>query len=302
MAGVLMTLLGAGSGGQQVALPVSYYQWADKYSAVEQYGADGGYFSYLSGGNFAPATWQGRTIRALVHSYDFYAGTSSTLIGIDGYNATPAPQRLRINGTNFTLGTGSVSWLTSMTGITFSPSPTNNINWTSHGLAVGDPVQFYCTGGMPTGITAFTIYFVQSVVSSSAFKIAATPGGAAISFTGSGSGTRYGYKNPITSYLAFGALSGNPFASMLPRAATITIASPATVTATGHGLANGKRVQFTTSGALPSGILANTTYFVINAATDTFNLSATQGGAAIATSGGQSGSHVVREVVSVTVS
>ena len=302
MAGVLMTLLGAGSGGQQVALPVNYYQWADKYSAVEQYGADGGYFSNLSGGNFAPTTWQGRAIRALVHSYDFYAGTSTTLIGIDGYNATPAPQRLRINGTQFTLGTGSVSWLTNVTGITFSPSPTNNINWTSHGLAVGDPVQFYCTGGMPTGITAFTIYFVQSVVSASAFKIAATPGGAAISFTGSGSGTRYGYKNPITSYQASGALSGNPFASMLARAATITIASPATVTAAGHGLTNGKRVQFTTSGALPTGTLANTTYFVINAATDTFNLSATQGGAAIGTSGVQSGSHVVREVVSVTVS
>ncbi len=302
MAGVLMALLGSGSGGQRIDLPVSYYQWADKYSAVEQYGADGGYFTSLGGGNFAPSTWRGRAIRAIAHDYDFYAATSRTLIGLDGYNATPVPQRLRINGTNFTLGAGSVSWLTNVTGITFSPSPTNNINWTSHGLAVGDPVQFYCTGGMPTGITAFTIYFVQSVVSASAFKIAATPGGAAISFTGSGSGTRYGYKNPITSYQAFGALSGNPFASMLPRAATITIASPATVTAAGHGLTNGKRVQFTTSGALPTGILANTTYFVINAATDTFNLSATQGGAAIATSGGQSGSHIVREVVSVTVS
>ncbi|WP_188236219.1 hypothetical protein [Sphingopyxis sp. LK2115] len=87
-----------------------------------------------------------------------------------------------------------------------------------------------------------------------------------------------------------------------PRTATITIASPATVTAAGHGLTNGKRVQFTTSGALPAGIFANTTYFVINAATDTFHLSATQGGAAIGTSGGQSGSHTLREVVSVTVS
>ena len=302
MAGVLMALLGSGNGGQRIDLPVSYYQWADKYSAVEQYGADGGYFTSLGGGNFAPSTWRGRAIRSIAHDYDFYAATSRTLIGLDGYNATPVPQRLRINGTNFTLGAGSVSWLTNVTGVTFSPSPTNNINWTSHGLAVGDPVQFYCTGGMPTGITAFTIYFVQSVVSANAFKIAATPGGAAISFTGSGSGTRYGYKNPITSYQAFGALSGNPFASMLPRAATITIASPATVTAAGHGLTNGKRVQFTTSGALPTGILANTTYFVINAATDTFNLSATQGGAAIGTSGGQSGAHTLREVVSVTVS
>ena len=302
MAGVLSALLGSGSDGQQVALPVSYYQYSDKYSAVEQYGADGGYFSSLVGGNFAPGTWQGRTIRSIVHNYDFYAGTSSTLIGIDGYNAVPAPQRLRINGTLFAVTAGSVTFLTNVTGITFSPSPTNNINWTSHGLAVGEPVQFYCTGGMPSGITAFTIYFVQSVVSSSAFKIAATSGGAAISFTGTGSGTRYGYKNPITAYQAGGTLSGNPFAAMIPRTATITITSPATITATGHGLANGKQVQFTTTGVLPTGILANTTYFVINAATDTFNLAATQGGAAIGTSGSQSGSHVLREVVAVTVS
>lgn len=88
MAGVLMTLLGSGSGGQQISLPVSYYAWGDKYSAGEQYGADGGYFSYLSGGNFTPATWQGRAIRALVYSYDFYAATSTTLIG-DRHHVQP---------------------------------------------------------------------------------------------------------------------------------------------------------------------------------------------------------------------
>jgi hypothetical protein len=302
MSGVLGVLLGSGGDERQIDLPVSYYSWGDKYSAGEQYGADGGYFTSLGAGNFTPAAWQGRVIRAIAHDYDFYAATSRTLIGLDGYGLTPEPSRLRINGTVYPLSGGSVSWATNVTGITFSPSPTNNINWTSHGLAVGDPVQFYCTSGMPTGITAFNIYYVQSVVSASAFKIAATPGGAALSFTGSGSGTRYGYKNPITAYQANGTLSSNPFASMLPRAATITVASPATVTSAGHGLTNGKRVQFTTSGALPTGILANTTYFIVNAATDTFNLSASQGGSLIGTSGGQSGSHVVREVVSVTVS
>ena len=302
MSGVLGILLGSGSDERQIDLPISYYSFADKYSAGEQYGADGGYFTSLSGGNFTPTTWQGRTIRAVIHNYDFYAATSRTLIGLDGYNMTPQPSRLRINGTVFNLSAGAIAWATFVTGITFSPSPTNTINWTSHGLAVGDPVQFYCSGGMPTGITAFTMYFVQSVVNSSAFKIAATPGGAAISFTGSGSGTRYGYKDPITAFEAYGALSGNPFASLLPRSAVITAASPATVTAAGHGLTNGKKVQFVTTGALPSGILANTAYFVINASTDTFNLAASQGGAAIAASGGQSGTHMLREVVSVTVS
>jgi hypothetical protein len=302
MSGMLGILLGSGGDERQIDLPVSYYSFADKYSAGEQYGADGGYFTSLSGGNFTPTTWQGRTIRAVIHNYDFYAATSRTLIGLDGYNMAPQPSRLRINGTVFNLSAGAIAWATFVTGITFSPSPTNNINWTSHGLAVGDPVQFYCSGGMPTGITAFTMYFVQSVVSSSAFKIAATPGGTAISFTGSGSGTRYGYKDPITAFEAYGALSGNPFASLLPRSAVITVASPATVTAAGHGLSNGKKVQFVTTGALPSGILANTTYSVINASTDTFNLAASQGGAAIAASGGQSGTHTLREVVSVTVS
>lgn len=302
MSGVLGVLLGSGSDERQIDLPVSYYSWGDKYGAGEQYGADGGYFTSLVGGAFTPASWQGRTVRTIAHEYDFYAAASRTLIGLGGYGVTPEPSRLRINGTVYPLDAGSVSWATYVTGITFSPSPTNTINWTSHGLAVGDPVQFYCSGGMPSGLTAFTIYYVQSVVSANAIKIAATPGGAALSFTGSGSGTRYGYKDPITAYQANGTLSGNIFASMLPRAATISIASPAVITATGHGLTNGKRVQITTSGTLPSGILANTTYFVVNAVTDAFNISTTLGGAPIATTGGQSGSHVLREVVSVTVS
>ena len=167
---------------------------------------------------------------------------------------------------------------------------------------MGDPVQFYCTGGMPGGITANTVYYVQSVVSASAFKITASPGGGMLTFTGSGSGTRYGYKGPITAYEAAGTLSGNVFGAMLPITATISIASPAVVTATGHSLVNGDRVQFTTSGALPGGLAANTTYYVINAVTNMFNLAATPGGVAIGTYGGQSGAHVVRKIVTATVS
>ena len=301
MAGVLMTLLGAGSGGQQISLPMGYYSWADKYSAGEQYGADSGSFAMLSG-NFTPATWRGRTLRTIMHSYDYYGAVSRTWVGLEGYGASPVPTALRINGTTFALSPGSLSWGTIITGITFSPSPTNNINWTAHGLAVGDAVQFYCTGGMPSGITTNTIYFVQTVVSANAFRITASPGGSMLSFTGSGSGTRYGYKGPITAYEASGALSGNVFGAMLPRTATISIANPAVVTATGHGLANGTRVQLITSGVLPSGLAVNTTYYVINAITNAFNLAATSGGAAIVTSGGQSGTHTLREVVTVTVS
>lgn len=75
---------------------------------------------------------------------------------------------------------------------------------------------------------------------------------------------------------------------------TITIASPGVVTLNAHGLSNGDRIRLATTGALPTGLSANTDYFVLNAATNTFQLSATQGGTAINTTGTQSGTHTAQ--------
>jgi len=72
---------------------------------------------------------------------------------------------------------------------------------------------------------------------------------------------------------------------------TMTIASPCVVTYTNHGLAANAEVVFSTNGALPTGITAGTTYYVKSPTTNTFNISATPGGAAINTSGSQSGQH-----------
>lgn len=74
---------------------------------------------------------------------------------------------------------------------------------------------------------------------------------------------------------------------------TITIASPGVVTLTAHGFNNNARINFSTTGALPTGLTAGTTYFVRNAAANTFEVSATSGGASINTSGTQSGVHSV---------
>lgn len=57
-----------------------------------------------------------------------------------------------------------------------------------------------------------------------------------------------------------------------------------TLAATNHGLANDQRVRVLRlpgTGAVPTGLAENTTYFVVGTANDTFQLSATQGGAAI---------------------
>ena len=73
---------------------------------------------------------------------------------------------------------------------------------------------------------------------------------------------------------------------------TITVATPGVVSWTAHGLAVDTAVVFTTTGALPTGLTAGTTYYVKTVlSADTFSVSATVGGTAITTSSTQSGTH-----------
>jgi hypothetical protein len=77
-------------------------------------------------------------------------------------------------------------------------------------------------------------------------------------------------------------------------AATITIASPAVVTSTVL-LNAGDVISFTSTGALPTGLAVGTLYYAKNVSGNTFNLSLTFGGAAINTSGTQSGAHSISQ-------
>lgn len=76
---------------------------------------------------------------------------------------------------------------------------------------------------------------------------------------------------------------------------TVTIASPGVFTYNNHGLAADQPVKFTTSGALPTGLTAGTTYYVISTglSTNNFRVSATKGGSVVNTSGSQSGTHTI---------
>jgi len=67
---------------------------------------------------------------------------------------------------------------------------------------------------------------------------------------------------------------------------TITIASPAVLTAS---LRNGTAVVLNTTGALPTGLAVGTVYYVVGSTGTTCNLALTYGGAAITTTGTQSG-------------
>ncbi len=77
----------------------------------------------------------------------------------------------------------------------------------------------------------------------------------------------------------------------VPSTVTVSISTPAVVSWTAHGLTAGTQIRFQTTGALPTGITANTTYYVIatGLGANSFQFSASFGGAAVNTSGSQSG-------------
>jgi hypothetical protein len=75
-----------------------------------------------------------------------------------------------------------------------------------------------------------------------------------------------------------------------PLQITISIASPGVITLpAGFSITDGTAITFTSTGALPTGLAIGQVYFVVNSSGTTFNVSLTIEGAAINTSGTQSG-------------
>lgn len=79
---------------------------------------------------------------------------------------------------------------------------------------------------------------------------------------------------------------------------TVTIATPGVVTLSSHGLQTGDSIYLTTTGALPTGLSANTRYWVIKNDANTFWLATSLSNALAATkidtSGSQSGTHTAK--------
>jgi pectate lyase len=88
--------------------------------------------------------------------------------------------------------------------------------------------------------------------------------------------------------------------ALVSEVVTITIASPGIVTLNAHGMAADQKIVFETTGALPTGLVAGTTYFVSAPTANTFQVAATAGGAAINTTGTQSGVHMVRTTLTAS--
>lgn len=153
---------------------------------------------------------------------------------------------------------------------TFTAAGTANLtSGSEHGLKEGDTIRVSNSGGaLPAELSAGTTYYVlSSGLTATVFQIATTRGGSALTVN-AGTGTHTWWH-----------FSGTPFT--FDSTADVDDVNE-TITEVAHGLMNGDVVFLeVVSGAVPTGLTALTVYYVVGAKADTFQLSATRGGAAI---------------------
>jgi hypothetical protein len=298
MSGMLGVLLASG-GTSRFQMAVSYYSDGFKGAYWIYYGFGTISAYYNLGGILSPTAFKGQTVQSIYSVEDNVGSTWPVGLQLQGDVPASFATALTMGGTKYTFDGYGQDYASNQT-VTITVSTATFTVSSTTGIMAGTPVKFSSSGALPTGLVAGTKYYARDVTATT-FKVSATSGGAAITLSGSQSGTQTVYWDIYSRFTAATATPSNKTGARTPIYPSINIASPATITSTGHGLVNGDRVLFQTTGILPTGISANAVYFVINAATNTFQISATSGGSAIGTSGTQSGTHTCFEVVDVTV-
>lgn len=134
----------------------------------------------------------------------------------------------------------------------------------THGYSNGDPIVVTSTTTLPDPLAESTEYYVI-YVDANTFQFAETYGdavdGTAINLTDTGTGTHSVYAKGGGANLNVWADYSDATAQTF--ATTDVNTGTDQITLTAHGLENYQRVQFTTSGGLPAGLTASTTYYII---------------------------------------
>jgi hypothetical protein len=141
---------------------------------------------------------------------------------------------------------------------------TNNITCSGHGYVDGESVSFSTTGTLPSPLLASTEYFVIWV-DVNTFQIAETYSDAMdgndIDITTAGSGTHSVYAlGGGAGWYVYDDLSD---VTAIDFATTDVNTSTEEITITGHSLNTGRQIVFSTTGTLPAGLTAGTTYYAI---------------------------------------
>lgn len=151
---------------------------------------------------------------------------------------------------------------------------------TNHGLVDGEKIYF--DGDVPTGLSAgpSNVYYVIASTTNS-FKVSLTRGGDAVDLTTQGSpgDAMHVHKQFISknAEITLDAYKGIEVENCQFSQSTDTF------TSTAHGLSNGEVVRFKTGSV--DGFTLDVNYYVVSAATNTFQLSLTSGGAAVTVTG-----------------
>lgn len=101
---------------------------------------------------------------------------------------------------NFDTTLKAIPTIQTQSTVTISIASPAVVTWTAHGLAAGTPVLFLKTNAntLPTGLTAFQVYFVSATgLTANTFEVAASPGGTPIATSGTQSGTQTAVANPL---------------------------------------------------------------------------------------------------------
>lgn len=128
-----------------------------------------------------------------------------------------------------------------------SGTPPSTITINNHGFASGSPVTFSSDGTLPAPLVAGSTYYLGNVTTNT-FQVYADSGLTALI--------------PITTT---GTLSGGQFHS-------VSSSNTNKITINSHGYSTGNPVRFTTTGTLPSPLAINTTYYIGNVTTNTFQI------------------------------
>ena len=205
------------------------------------------------------------------------------------------------------LSSTTISAMSSVTGITtgqtivgnYIPANTYVVSVGANSVVMSNAATGAATGETITFGMLYTTTTATGTVALSSTTISAIP-----SVTGITTGqTIVGNFIPANTYVV--SVGAN----------SVVMSNAATGAATSQSIAfcnellTGQQVYFTTTGALPTGLTAGVgsgaiktpTYWVINASATTFNVALTPGGAAINTSGTQSGIHTLHVLPTVIV-
>lgn len=167
----------------------------------------------------------------------------------------------------------------------------------TNALPLSDFTQILSTTlPMATGNNQKAVYFLQDSAGVGAGQLNTVTTGVSID-----RGTKIAYVHNGTAATHQVYLYDYNFTPDVPGATvTLSITSPGVVTETGHTRLAGDQINFSTTGALPTGIVAGTTYFVKTVTANTFEIAATTGGTSINFTGAQSGVHTVRRAFGIT--